>query len=149
MRYAAVAFAFMLSSASANAVDFRWATGFDMGAFSASVRNKVGSVLILSCGADKTSGNVQVISKALTSSQNANNTVQIVIDGRNYPIYIEHNLFEANSRSKYTYFYNLVKALVTTKSTSLRAEYPEYSQEERFSLLNVKDALMSIKDCRF
>ena len=68
-------------------------------------------------------------------------TVQIIVDGKNYPFYLQEIQFKAVTRADKSQFRELVRALALSKQKSFVVEFPKYSTAETFSLLDARKVL--------
>ncbi|WP_456624000.1 hypothetical protein [Bradyrhizobium sp. P5_C12] len=154
MKLLPVALALMLSGTTALAVDFRWTLGYGQGTLEANIENSAGSTFSIYCPAgsdDKTPGMFITVTRIKPQAKEAV-TVQIIIDGKNYPFLLDGSQFKAAGRQNQWDFRELVKALATTKQKSFVVEFPKYQTQETFSLLDVRKSLGTakktiIKDC--
>jgi hypothetical protein len=140
-------FGAFLTTDVAFAVEYRWT--FEMGAASesAQIKNSAGSEIFISC----LSGNqfniptIHLESKLLSKSANQSDlSVQFVIDGKNFPVSFKQGTAAPGSRWRDNENGNFIIALNDAKSKSFTAEYPDLQKSEKFSTLNVRDAVGAI-----
>jgi hypothetical protein len=144
LRGAYVILALLLAEpAAAQVVDFRWTGGFGQGTLVAQIRNQAGSVVHFSCnqsggaGAGDLGLMVEIRGRAITGAK----TYQFVIDGKNHPVVLEDGWLVARARFEVNALMLIADALVGSKAAAFVVEVPEAGASERFSLLNVRDAL--------
>jgi len=70
--------------------------------------------------------------------------VQFVIDGKNFPVSFKQGSAEPGSRNRDNENATFITALNDAKSKSSTAEYPDLNKREKFSTLNVRDAVGAI-----
>jgi len=68
----------------------------------------------------------------------------MVVDGKNHPFYFEGDHYLAAGRAFRQSLDELVSALNKAKLRSFAVEFPKQRVAERFSLLNVRDAVGDI-----
>ncbi len=73
-------------------------------------------------------------------------TVQIIVDGKNYPFDLEEIQFQASTRSGLQDLAGLVDALAVSRQKSFTVEFPKYDIVETFSLRNARTSLGRGKD---
>ena len=127
----------------ARAVDFRWTSGFGQGALVAQVRNQAGSVVHFSCnqGGGTGSGEASLLVEIRGNAIQGSKTYQFVVDGKNYPVILANGWLTARARFEVNGLMMIAHALVSSGSAAFVVEVPEVAISERFSLLNVRDAL--------
>jgi hypothetical protein len=132
-----------LVSLEGRAVDFRWTSGFGQGALVAQVRNQAGSVVHFSCnqGGGSGSGEVSLLLEIHGATIPGSKTYQFVVDGKNYPVILVDGWLTARARFEVNGLMMIAHALVSSRSPAFVVEVPEAAISERFSLLNVRDAL--------
>ena len=79
-------------------------------------------------------------------------TVQIIVDGKNYPFYLDEIEFKATTSIGKREFHELVNALASSKRKSFVIEFPKYDKAETFSLLDARKSLgigkqSTIREC--
>lgn len=145
----------VIAAAPAFGVDFRWVSGFGQGIVSAGIQNHASSVVEFSCdqgGFQPGSASLYVRIKGQLVQ--GSRLYQFVIDGRNRPVVlINGSLHRAVARPDKAALMNIAHSLVESRSTAFTVELPELRLEERFSLLNVRDALgakpgETLADCK-
>jgi len=154
MKLLLVTFALLLSASAIAATDFRWTVGYGQGTLEANIENANGSTLNIYCPAgseDKTPG-MFVSSKQVKPAAKETVTVQIIVDGKNYPFLLDGSWFKATGRQNQWDFRTLVNALAASKQKSFVVEFPKYQTQETFSLLDARKAIGSgkksiIKEC--
>ena len=129
------------------AVEYRWIFAMGAGSESAQIENSAGSQIIISC----LSGNqfniptIDLESKKLSKSANQSDLyVQFVIDGKNFSVSFKQGTAAPGSRNRDNENGNFITALNDAKSKSFTAEYPDLQKREKFSTLNVRDAVGAI-----
>ena len=131
------------AASDAFAVDFRWTSGFGQGTLEANIENGNGSSVNIYCPAwqeDKTPGLfVQV--KGINAQRDELVTVQIVVDGKNYPFHLNEIRFRADGRANRWEFRELLRALASSKQKSFVIEFPKYNIAETFSLLDARKTI--------
>lgn len=124
-------------------VSYRWTLGFAMGTLEAIIRNKTGSEFNIYCPSgqiDTTPGFFyNPKQKKFRAQQNV--TVQIVVDGENYPFYSSEGNFKAQTRIGRETFRSLVTALARSRADTFSIELPDLGFKESFSL---KDAYKTV-----
>jgi hypothetical protein len=68
-------------------------------------------------------------------------TVQIIVDGKNHPFYLEEIQFRASTRSGLQDLTSLVDALAASRQKSFTVEFPKYNVVETFSLRDARRSL--------
>jgi hypothetical protein len=131
------------AASDAFAVDFRWTSGFGQGTLEANIENGNGSSVNIYCPAgqeDQTPGMfIQV--KGINAQRDELVTVQIIVDGKNYPFDLKEIRFRADSRTNRWEFRELLRALASSKQRSFVIEFPKYNVAETFSLLDARKAI--------
>ncbi|HJQ56850.1 MAG TPA: hypothetical protein VJ890_08080 [Vineibacter sp.] len=150
---AATLFAAVIS-AGAGAVDFRWTSGFGQGVSSAQVLNQAGSIVQFSCNSGglppiAPSLRIEIRGKPLPGAK----LYQFVIDGRNHAVSLTDGWLTAQVRFEVNALMMIADALVQSNAQGFVVEVPEARVAERFSLLNVRDALgpragATLAECR-
>lgn len=127
----------------AQAVDYRWTQGFAQGTTEAIIQNASGSSVNVYCPSgqpDHTPGMfVQV--KDIRPAAREQVTVQIIVDGRNYPFDLDGQQFLASTRIGMQTFQALVAALAASRARAFTVEFPKYNLVETFSLADAGRAL--------
>ncbi len=129
--------------APALAADFRWTSGFNQGTAAGQIQNQAGSLVHFACNSGGLppggpSLHVQIKGKDIQGSR----LYQFVIDGQNRPVTLQDGwLLNAQTRPEKAALMDIAYGLVKSRAPSFTVELPELHLEERFSLLNVKDAL--------
>jgi hypothetical protein len=145
------ALAFLLASVAAlqaAPVDYRWTIGFGQGTLEAIIRNEFGSSLNIYCPAgqtDTTPGMFVSVDKVRPRAGEQID-VQIVVDNKNHPFYLEEIQFRASGRANLNSLYALVDALAASRARGFVVEFPRFRMSERFSLMNAREVLGSGKD---
>jgi hypothetical protein len=142
------------AASDAFAVDFRWTSGFAQGTLEANIENANGSSINIFCPfgqEDKTPG-MFVQAKGINAQRDEVVTVQIIVDGKNYPFFLNAIEFLAQGRANMWEFRNFLHALASSKQKSFAIEYPKYNKTETFSLLDARKAIgmgknSILKDC--
>lgn len=127
----------------AMSVDYRWTTGYNQGSLEAIIRNGNDSNVNIYCPSgqeDKTPG-MYVQVNGVKPVYNEEVTVQIVVDGNNYSVYLREIEFKPVSRQDWWDFKALIKALALSKQKSFFVELPKYNKSETFSLLDARKSL--------
>ena len=125
------------------AVDFRWTSGSGQGTTVAQIQNQAGSLVHFACNSGGLppggpSLHVQIKGKDIQGSR----LYQFVIDGQNRPVTLQDGwLLNAQARHEKAALMGIAHSLVGSRAATFTVELPELRLEERFSLLNVKDAL--------
>lgn len=133
----------LAAAAPALAADFRWTSGFNQGTAAAQVENQAGSLVHFACNSGGLppggpSLHVQIKGKDVQGAR----LYQFVIDGRNRPVTLQDGwLLNAQVRYEKEALMGIAHSLVVSRAPSFTVALPELRLEERFSLLNVKDAL--------
>jgi hypothetical protein len=129
--------------APAHAADFRWTSAFGQGTAVGQIQNQAGSLVHFACNSGGLppggpSLHVQIKGKDVPGSR----LYQFVIDGKNRPVTLQDGwLLNAQARHEKEALMSIAYDLVQSRATTFTVELPELRLEERFSLLNVKDAL--------
>jgi hypothetical protein len=147
MRLLLSVLALILSGSTALAVDFRWTRGYGQGTLEGNIRNGNNSMFTIYCPAgseDKTPGMFITVER-IKPEPKESVTVQIIVDGKNYPFGLNGSWFEATGRQNQWSFRDLVQALAASKQKSFDVEFPKYNTKETFSLLDVRKVLGSGK----
>jgi hypothetical protein len=128
------------------AVDYRWTRGFAMGTDEAIIRNASGASLNIYCpsGQTDTTPGMFIETNKVRFKKGEQVLVQIVVDGKNHPFNFDEVQYIAGGRSFRLALDRLVDALKEAKAKSFVVEFPKQRVAERFSLLNVKDAIGDI-----
>lgn len=113
-----------------------------MGETSANVQNKSGDKVYIYCTSgqeDKKAGlNLEFKDyKKIGKFE----TVQFVVDGKNYALGTQSGTYEAVGRSFFNDLYSVVIAISEAKSGYFTVEIPEKNIARRFSALNAADRL--------
>ena len=133
----------LAAAAPALAVDFRWTAGFNQGTAAGQIQNQAGSLVHFACNSGGLppggpSLHVQIKGKDIAGSR----LYQFVIDGQNRPVTLQDGwLLNAQTRPAKAALMSIAHSLVVSRAPNFTVELPELRLEERFSLLNVKDAL--------
>jgi len=138
----------LIACSHANASDFRWTTGFTMGTVEAIIRNENDSSVNIYCPSgqiDTTPGMFIEVSKVRPKSHEEI-AVQVIVDGKNYPFYLDEIQFKASGRARFQSLYSLIDALASARDASFIVEFPKFGMAERFSLLDAKKALASARE---
>lgn len=131
------------AAAPAFAVDFRWTSGFGQGTAAGQVENQSGSLVHFACNSGGmppggASLHVQIKGKDIQGAR----LYQFVVDGKNRPVTLQDGwLLNAQARHEKAALIDIAHSLVVSRAPAFTVELPELRIEERFSLLNVKDAL--------
>lgn len=145
MRGIIAACVLLLAHAHATAVDFRWTRGFAQGTSEATIRNAADSSVNIYCP----SGQLEPVpgmfieSARIKPKPGEQIVVQIIVDGKNHPFYLQETQFHARGRMNYMSLGGLVNALAASKNRSFTVEFPKYGVAERFSLMDARRALGS------
>lgn len=138
-----IAMCLALAATPAMSVDYRWTVGYNQGTSEAIIRNSNDSNVNIYCPSgqeDKTPG-MYVQASSIKPAYNEQVTVQIVVDGKNYPFYLREIEFKPASRQDWWDFKALIKALALSKQKSFVVEFPKYNKSETFSLLDARKVL--------
>ena len=130
-------------ASTAFAVDFRWTSGFGQGTLEANIANGNDSSINIFCPewqTDTTPG-MFIHVKRIDPQRDELVTVQIIVDGKNYPFYLKEIEFKAVTRADKWGFRELVSALASSKQKSFIVEFPKYNTSEIFSLLDARKAI--------
>lgn len=138
----------LLCCTQALAVDFRWTVGFGQGTFEAIIRNADDSSVNIYCpqGQSDTTPGMFIDSKRIRPSVGEQIAVQIIVDGKNYPFYLDEDQFEARGRANMQSLHSLIDALVKSTGQHFVVEYPKFGTSEQFSLLGTEEAFKSAND---
>ncbi|WP_430912774.1 hypothetical protein [Methylobacterium sp. sgz302541] len=139
----AVALMILFDTAAAQAVDYRWTVGTGQGNVEASIRNREGGRFILFCGSGTPDrrGGIIVEGPASQAPKGKPVDVQVVVDGRNFAFSVTDGYGPTTVRGERFALANLASALIASKAESFAVEYPGLGRSEKFSLLNVSDAV--------
>jgi hypothetical protein len=142
MKWCALAAGVLLGAGSASAVDYRWTTAMNQGVFQASIENQAKSWVAFSCNSGglppiEPSLAVMIRGKAIKGEK----LYQFVVDGKNYPAYLTDGWLKGSSMAVMRPMTGIAFALVEARSNAFVVEVPDLKISERFSLLNVRDAL--------
>ena len=142
MKWCALAAGVALGASSASAVDYRWTTAVNQGVFQASIENQAKSSVAFSCNSGglppiEPSLAVMVRGKAIKGEK----LYQFVVDGKNYPALLTDGWLKGNFMAVKRPMTSIAFALVEARSNAFVVEVPDLKLSERFSLLNVHEAL--------
>ncbi len=143
MKRISIAVCLALAAAPAMSVDFRWTIAYNQGTAEAIIRNGNDSNVNIYCPSgqeDKTPG-MYVDVNSVKPAYNEQVTVQIIVDGKNYPFYLREIEFKPVSREDWWEFKALIRALALSKQKSFVVELPKYNKSETFSLLDARKVL--------
>jgi hypothetical protein len=150
MKWCALAAGFALGASGASAVDYRWTSAMNQGVLQASIENHAKSRVAFSCNSGglppvEPSLAVMIRGKAIKGEK----FYQFVVDGKNYPALLTDGWLKGNYMAVKRPMASIAFALVEAKSDAFTVEVPDLKSSERFSLLNVRDALdaKSIAEC--
>lgn len=138
----------LLGTTTALAVDYRWVSSYDQGTIEATIRNRNASSLMIFCplGQEDTTPGMFIEVKGIKPVRGEQVTVQIVVDGDNYPFELNEIEYHANARDEKWRFRALLDALTASKRKSFVIEFPKYNQAETFSLLDARTIIGRGKD---
>ncbi len=141
-RWCVLAIGVVLGTSGASAVDYRWTTGFGQGVFQASIENQAKSSVAFSCN----SGGLPPVEPSLAvmirgKPIKGEKLYQFVIDGKNHPALLTDGWLKGNFMAVKRPMTSIAYALVESRSNAFVVEVPDLKISERFSLLNVRDAL--------
>jgi hypothetical protein len=138
----------LLTASAALAVDYRWTLSYGQGTLEASIYNSNDSSILISCplGQTDTTPEMLIEVKRIKPKAGEQVTVQIIVDGDNYPFELNEIEFTANSPSGKRQFRALLDALAASRKTSFVVEFPKYNTSETFSLLDARKTVGRGKD---
>ena len=138
----------LLATPAALAVDYRWTLSFNQGTSEATIWNRNDSSLTIYCpqGQEDTTPGMFIEVKRIKPQRGEQVTVQIIVDGENYPFELSEIQFNASSRTEKWHFRALVDALAASKQKSFVVEFPKYDTSETFSLLDTRKTIGRGKD---
>lgn len=138
----------LLAASQALAVDYRWTTGFAQGTVEAIIRNAKDSSVNIYCpsGQAETTPGMFIQVGRVNPKPKEQVTVQVIVDGENYPFILEEIQFQASGRANRNSLYSLVDALAKSKGKTFKVEFPKFGIAETFSLLDARKAFKSAKD---
>jgi len=138
----------LLATPAALAVDYRWTLSFNQGTYEAIIWNRNDSSLTIYCpmGQEDTTPGMFIQVKRIKPQPGEQVTVQIIVDGENYPFELSEIQFNASSRTEKWHFRALVDALAASKQKSFVVEFPKYDTSETFSLLDTRKTIGRGKD---
>jgi hypothetical protein len=127
----------------AHAVDDRWTSSYDQGTLEAIISNRDDSSINIYCpqGQEDTTPGMFIEVKRIKPQAREIVTVQIIVDGNNYPFELNEIQFTASSRTLQTQFRALIEALVASKGNSFVVEFPKYNVSETFSLRDARKTI--------
>ncbi|GJE53745.1 hypothetical protein [Methylobacterium thuringiense] len=142
-----VALLAILAATPAEAVDYRWVVGTGQGSVEASIRNKSGGNFIIFCGSgtDELRSGIILEGVADTAPKQKPLDVQVVVDGKSFPFSVTGGYGPTEARGARFTLQNLAEALLASRAADFTIEYPSLDKSERYSLLNVRDALKEKK----
>lgn len=122
-------------------VQFRWASGFAQGTVEAIIRTADDSYVAFACPGGQMDPAPSVSVQVRGRTPGGQTTLQIVVDGRNYPLSLNDGFSLGRGRSAEAAVVNAAHALVRSNSRTFVAEIPEIGWRQQFSLANSRDAL--------
>lgn len=130
-------------SSAGQAVDYRWTLGYGQGTTESIIRNSNDSSVNIYCpsGQPNHVAGMFIDSTKVKPKAGEEVTVQIIVDGKNYPFYLKEDQFEASSRAGKGDLVSLVGALTKSRQKSFTVEFPKYDVVETFSLLDAAKSL--------
>ena len=122
-------------------VQFRWASGFAQGTVEAMIRTADDSYVAFACPAGQMDPAPSISVQVRGRTPRGQTTLQIVVDGRNYPLGLNDGFSLGRGRASEASIINAAHALVRSNARTFFAEIPEIGWRQQFSLANVRDAL--------
>lgn len=121
-------------------ITYRWSTGYGQGVLQAMIRSNDQSYVAFNCSNGEFQQGPTISVEAHGRSMDGPKTLQLVIDGQNYPMSLLNGVVNGNQRGSGVL--ESARALTMSSAPSFTAEIPELNWRQEFPLANARDVLL-------